>query len=204
VVTTPDRLDPSTVAADPLVQFREWYDEAQAAGVRQPDAMTLATAGTDGEPDARTVLLRGLDERGFVFYTNVESAKARQLAVHPRAALVFHWRELERQIRATGEVSRVSTDEAIGYWNSRPREHRISAWASPQSQVVDTDALTARLVEMEARFADSQPPLPPFWGGYRVVTETLELWQGRQHRFHDRVRYRRAADGGWIRERLAP
>jgi pyridoxamine 5'-phosphate oxidase len=204
VVPTPEPLDPSTVDADPLVQFRAWYDEAQAVGVRQPDAMTLATVGTEGEPDARTVLLRGLDERGFVFYTNVESAKARQLVVHPRAAVVFHWRELERQVRAGGVVSRVSTDEANAYWNSRPREHRISAWASPQSDVIGTDALTARLREIEARFAESEPPLPPFWGGYRLAIDMLELWQGRQHRFHDRVRYRRATDGRWIRERLAP
>jgi pyridoxamine 5'-phosphate oxidase len=201
---TPDELDPSTVDADPLVQFRAWYGDAWAAGVRQPDAMTLATVDTAGEPDSRTVLLRGLDERGFVFYTNVESAKARQLVAHPRAALVFHWRELERQVRAIGTVDRVSIEEATAYWNSRPREHRISAWASPQSDVVDADTLTARLVEIEARFREKEPPLPQFWGGYRVAIDTLELWQGRQHRLHDRVRYRRDAGGLWIRERLAP
>jgi pyridoxamine 5'-phosphate oxidase len=196
-------LSPESVDREPLAQFRRWYDEAVAAGVRQPDAMTLATVTADGSPDARTVLLRGLDDRGFAFYTNLESAKARELAARPQAALVFHWREAERQVRVTGPVSRLSDDEAVQYWETRPRGHRVSAWASPQSTVVDDSALQARLAEIEARFAGVDPPLPQFWGGYVVGVETLELWQGQQDRLHDRIRYRR--DGGvWTRERLAP
>jgi pyridoxamine 5'-phosphate oxidase len=201
---TSESLDPNTVDPDPIAQFRRWYDAAIRAGVRQPDAMTLATVTAEDEPVARTVLLRGLDDRGFAFYTNLESAKARELARHPIAALVFHWRELERQVRVTGTVARIGVDEATAYWNSRPRGHRVSAWASPQSEVVDADLLAALVAEVESRFADSEPPLPPFWGGYVVGVDTLELWQGRTDRLHDRVRYRRTAAGTWVRERLAP
>ncbi len=196
-------LGPTTVDLDPIAQFRHWYEEAITAGVRQPEAMTLATAGAGGAPDARTVLLRGLDERGFAFYTNLESAKAEQLAANSRAALVFHWREVERQVRVHGRVARLSEDDATRYWETRPRGHRLSAWASPQSEVVDAESLAARVAEVEAKFATTDPPLPPFWGGYVVGVEVLELWQGRKDRLHDRVRYRKAK-GVWIRERLAP
>jgi len=197
-------LDPESVAAEPLDQFRRWYDDALAAGVRQPDAMTLATATPEGAVSARTVLMRGLDERGFAFYTNVESAKASELAANPRGALVFHWRELERQIRVVGPVTRLPDGDAAQYWATRPRGHRVGAWASPQSTVIDADALAARLAEVEARFADEDPPLPPFWGGYVVGVDELECWQGRPDRLHDRVRYRRGPTGLWMRERLAP
>jgi pyridoxamine 5'-phosphate oxidase len=201
----PEPLDPESVDPDPLVQFQRWYDAAFAAGVRQPDAMTLATVSADGAPDARTVLLRGLDDRGFAFYTNLESAKARELETRPTAALVFHWREVERQVRVTGPVTRLSGAEATRYWDQRPRGHRVSAWASPQSEVVDAAALAQRLAAIEARFDASDPPLPPFWGGYVVALGTLELWQGRTDRLHDRVRYRPGEGAGmWIRERLAP
>jgi pyridoxamine 5'-phosphate oxidase len=192
------------VLPDPVEQFRRWYSQAHAAGVRQPEAMTLATAAAGGGVSARTVLLRGVDERGFVFYTNFESTKGRELAADPRAALVFHWREQERQVRVVGVVTRVALDEATRYWDDRPRGHRISAWASPQSDVVDLATLEARVAEVEARFAHDDPPLPPFWGGYRVAVDELECWQGRKDRLHDRVRYRRDGSGGWVRERLAP
>ena len=173
-------------------------------GVAQPDAMTVATATLDGAVSARTVLLRGLDEHGFAFFTNLESAKGAELVANPRAALVFHWRELERQVRVVGPVRRVDDAFATRYWESRPRGHRLSAWVSPQSRVVEDDELDARLAEVEARFADSEPPLPTFWGGFVVGVDELECWQGRLDRRHDRVRYRRDGRGGWLRERLAP
>jgi pyridoxamine 5'-phosphate oxidase len=198
------RLAPETVDADPVIQLGRWYEEAVAAGVRQPDAMTLATSTPDGRVSARTVLMRGLDERGVAFYTNKESAKAADLASNPRAALVFHWRELERQVRVTGQVHEQSHDDTARYWATRPRGHRIGAWASPQSRVVAPGELDARLADAEARFETADPPLPPFWGGYVVAVDDLELWQGRANRLHDRVRYRRDADGAWLREQLAP
>ncbi len=171
--------------------------------------MTLATVTAAGHPDARTVLLRGIDDRGFAFYTNLESAKARDLAHLPLATLVFHWREVERQVRVSGRVALLPRDEATAYWETRPRGHRIGAWASPQSRVVaGRDALEHRVAEIEARFAGTDPPLPPFWGGYRLVPAVLELWQGRLNRLHDRVRYRADIAGAdhprWIVERLAP
>ncbi len=201
---TPETLSPETCDPDPVVQFAHWLDEARAAGVRQPDAMTLATASPGGEVSARTVLLRGLDARGLVFFTNLTSAKALDLAANARAALVFHWREQERQVRVEGPVERVADTEAEHYWHTRPRGHQISAWASHQSAVVDGDELAASVARVEARFAGVDLPLPEFWGGYRVRIDELELWQGRADRLHDRVRYRRAPEGVWTRERLAP
>ncbi|MDQ1455022.1 MAG: pyridoxamine 5-phosphate oxidase [Actinomycetota bacterium] len=197
-------LAPESVEPEPIAQFRLWYREAAAAGVAQPDAMTLATATLNGAVSARTVLLRGLDERGFVFFTNLESEKGSQLVANPRAALVFHWREQERQVRVVGPVGRVDDAEAARYWESRPRGHRVSAWASPQSEVVDRAELEARVAEVEARFAGRNLPLPPFWGGFVVGVDELECWQGRPDRLHDRVRYRPDGHGGWLRERLAP
>jgi pyridoxamine 5'-phosphate oxidase len=196
-------LTPEAVAPDPVVQFRTWYADALTAGVRQPDAMTLATATPTGEVSARTVLMRGFDERGFAFYTNLESAKGSDLDANPRAALVFHWRELERQVRVVGSVTRLDDDEAARYWATRPRGHRLSAWASPQSRPVSAAELDARLAEVESRFAQSEPPLPPFWGGYVVGIDELELWQGQQDRLHDRVVYRRSG-AEFTRTRLAP
>jgi len=199
VTLTPESVDP-----DPIVQFQRWYDDAVAAGVTQPDAMTLATATPGGEVTARTVLMRGLDERGFAFFTNLASAKGVVLDDNPRAALVFHWREQERQVRVTGSVTHVATDEAVAYWDTRPRGHRVSAWASPQSSVVGETEVRARVAEVESEFAGTEPPLPPFWGGFRVSPHEVEFWQGRADRLHDRVRYRRAGADAWLRERLAP
>jgi pyridoxamine 5'-phosphate oxidase len=189
-----------------MEQFARWYDAALVAGVRQADAMTLATATSDGRVSARTVLLRGHDARGFVWFTNLESAKGEELRDNPRAALVFHWREQERQVRATGTVTEIGRDEVARYWATRPREHRLGAWASPQSRVVaDRAWLDAALRAVDERFSGEEPPVPPFWGGYRLAVAELELWQGRPGRLHDRVRYRPAPDaGGWVRERLAP
>jgi pyridoxamine 5'-phosphate oxidase len=200
-------LDVDLVDPDPIRQFERWYGDALAAGVRQPEAMTLATVTPDGRPSARAVLLRGLNRRGFVFYTNLESAKAADLSRLPYGALVFHWRELERQVRVAGPVAIVGVDEATEYWNSRPRGHRVAAWASPQSRVVASREDLDRLVAViESRYANDDPPLPPFWGGYVVGVDELELWQGRAQRLHDRIRYRRDATskGQYVVERLAP
>jgi len=194
----------SAMADDPIVQFRRWYDEAVISGVRQPDAMTLATATPDGMVSARTVLMRGLDDRGLAFYTNLASEKADQLTANPRAALVFHWRELERQVRVAGPVGRLDDDEAARYWATRPRGHQLSAWASPQSRVIDGSVLEARRAQIEERFAGLEPPLPPFWGGFVVGVDELECWQGRPDRLHERVRYRRRDAETWQREQLAP
>src|SRR5579871_6580326 len=153
-------LTPDAVAENPIEQFRAWFDDATRAGVRQPEAMTLATADALGNVSARTVLMRGLDDRGVAFYTNLESAKAADLAARPRAALVFHWREIERQVRIVGPVTRVPDEQAERYWAARPLGHRLSAWASPQSEVVDADELRARVAEVETRFAETDPPLP--------------------------------------------
>jgi pyridoxamine 5'-phosphate oxidase len=188
----------------PIEHFQHWYDEAVAAGVRQPDAMTLATVQADGTPNARTVLLRGLDERGFAFYTNFESAKGEELTARPYAALTFHWREQERQVRVRGPVARVADDVADRYWASRPRGHQLSAWASPQSRVVDEADLVAAVAELDGRYAGEQPPRPPFWGGFVVAVDELELWQGRPDRLHERRRFRRSDGEAWIEERLAP
>jgi pyridoxamine 5'-phosphate oxidase len=193
------------VDPDPVVQFGRWFDDANAANLVEPSAMTLATAGADGIPSARMVLLRGVDQRGFVFYTNYESRKAAELAANPRAALVFWWGELQRQVRVEGRVQRTSHEESAAYFRTRPPGSRLGAWASPQSRVIPSRAvLDERVAELEARHPDGDLPLPPFWGGYRLVPEVIELWQGRPNRLHDRLRYTRAPGGGWRIERLAP
>jgi pyridoxamine 5'-phosphate oxidase len=193
------------VDPDPVVQFGRWFDDANAANLVEPSAMTLATAGADGIPSARMVLLRGVDQRGFVFYTNYESRKAAELAANPRAALVFWWGELQRQVRVEGRVQRTSHEESAAYFRTRPPGSRLGAWASPQSRVIPSrTVLDERVAELEARHPDGDLPLPPFWGGYRLVPEVIELWQGRPNRLHDRLRYTRAPGGGWRIERLAP
>lgn len=201
---TREALAEADVDADPVVQFGRWFEQAEQAGLLEPHAMTLATATPDGRPSARMVLLRGFDERGFCFYTNYESRKGAELAANPRAALVFWWGELERQVRIEGTVERTSRAESEAYFASRPPGSRLSAAASPQSRVIEgRAALERRVAELAAVVPDGNVPLPGFWGGYRLAHEVVEFWQGRPNRLHDRLRYRRAGDG-WRIERLAP
>jgi pyridoxamine 5'-phosphate oxidase len=199
-------LDEATVAHDPLVQFAAWYDAAVAAGVPEPEAMTLSTATPDGRPSARVVLLRGFDARGFCFFTNYTSRKGRELDGNPFAALTFHWAALERQVRIEGQVERTSAAESDAYFTSRPSTSRIGAWSSPQSDVVaGREALEALFARFRAQHPDDAAiPRPEHWGGYRLVPDRIEFWQGRPSRLHDRLRFRRAAGGAWTLERLAP
>ena len=197
-------LDEASTDADPIAQFARWWDEATRSEIREVNAMTLATADAAGRPSARTVLLKEFDARGFVFYSNYESRKGRELAANPRAALLFFWKELERQVRIDGQVERVDQADSDAYFKSRPLASRIGAWASPQSEVIPGKAwLLARAAEMGLRHGVS-PARPPHWGGYRVVPEAVEFWQGRPSRLHDRLRYRLGDGGVWVRERLAP
>jgi pyridoxamine 5'-phosphate oxidase len=198
------QLTEDTAAADPIAQFRLWFDEALRAEALEVNAMTLATVSADGEPSARTVLLKGLGDQGFVFYTNYESAKARDLEHNPRACLLFFWAELERQVRITGSVSRVSREETAEYFQTRPRESQIGAWVSPQSRVIPHRRLLEENFEsLTAQYEGDAVPVPPFWGGYSVVPTKIEFWQGRSGRLHDRLLYTRT-ESGWQRVRLAP
>ena len=198
------RLSERDVASDPITQFQIWFEQARASEIVEPNAMTLATATPDGAPSARIVLLKGIDERGFVFFTDYRSRKGEELRANPRAALVFHWQELERQVRVTGSVERVTEAESEGYFRTRPLGSRIGAWCSHQSSVIgNRETLEKRMAELERDFASGDVPLPPYWGGFRVTPETVEFWQGRPNRLHDRIRYARERDG-WRLERLAP
>jgi pyridoxamine 5'-phosphate oxidase len=196
-------MDIGDLDPDPLVQLRAWLDDARDA-VPQPDAMVVATATSDGRPSARVVLLRGLDDRGLVFFTNRESRKGSELTENPCAAAMLHWWELGRQARVEGTVEEVSPEESDAYWRTRPRGSQIAAWASPQSRALaDREALETQFAEADARFGYGVVPRPGFWGGFRIVPEQVELWTHRDDRLHDRIVYRRTA-GGWERERLAP
>ncbi|HEX4885260.1 MAG TPA: pyridoxamine 5'-phosphate oxidase [Casimicrobiaceae bacterium] len=197
-------LDETAAASVPLQQFERWLHEAIEAQLPEPTAMTLATVGADHRPSTRIVLLKGSDARGFVFYTNYLSRKGHELAVNPYAALQFHWTELERVVRIEGRVEKTGDDESDAYYRTRPLDSRIGAWASPQSQVIASRAvLVAEAAKYGARFM-LDPPRPPHWGGYRLVPDRFEFWQGRRSRLHDRLRYVLQPDGRWARERLAP
>lgn len=197
-------LGPADLDANPVEQFRKWFDEALEAGQPEPEAMALATTGDDG-PSVRFVLLKAFDHRGFVFYTNYHSRKGAELGGRPRAALAWRWALLDRQVRVSGLVERVSAEESDAYFASRPRGSAIGAWASEQSTVIpDRSVLEARVTELEARFGtEAQPPRPPWWGGFRVLPRRFEFWQARTNRLHDRFQYR-PGDTGWVIERLSP
>ena len=199
------QLDEHTVAADPHAQFGSWYEELRVLpDVVEPAAVVLATSDPTGRPSARVVLLRGRDERGYVFFTNYDSRKGRELDANPQAALLFFWERLQRQVRIEGRVERVAAPESDAYFERRPRGHRLSAWASRQSSVVaNREQLEAQFAQEDARFASGDVPRPPFWGGYRVIPDAFEFWQGRRNRVHDRIAYLRAGDG-WRIERLSP
>mgnify|MGYP001246840549 CR=1 FL=1 len=197
-------LEEHETASEPLRQFEAWMAEALRSGIPEPNAMTLATVGEGGRPSCRPVLIKDFDARGIVWYSNYSSRKGRELAATPFAALQFHWVELERVVRIEGRVERLSAQESDAYFASRPLNHRIGAWASPQSEVIPgRTAIVARAAEIGLKFG-LHPPRPPHWGGYRLVPDYWEFWQGRTSRLHDRIRYRLDAEGRWVKERLAP
>ena len=198
-------LSETALNPDPILQFEQWLQEAAAAGVFEPGAACLATASRQGEPSARVVLLKGVEARGFIFFTNYESPKARDLAENPQAALVVAWVELARQVRISGSVERISREQSARYFETRPAGSRLSAWASHQSEVIDSrQVLEERMQRLRTRFGDGEIPLPPFWGGYCLSPTRIEFWQGRPDRLNDRLRYRRQAEAQWVLERLAP
>ncbi len=197
-------LDVPDLAPDPIAQFRSWLADTIGAGLHEPNAMVVSTVSAEGRPSVRLVLLKGVDERGFVFYTNYESRKARELEANPAVSLLFPWHDLQRQVRVEGWATRVSTEESEAYFEARPRASRLGAWASPQSrEVASRSELDDLYAGVEQRF-EGDVPLPPFWGGYRVRPETVEFWQGRKGRLHDRLVYRQLRETGWEILRLAP
>jgi len=197
-------LSEEKAGPDPLALFAEWFKDAKRAGVYLPEAMSLATATSDGKPSARMMLVKGFDERGFRFFTNYESRKSDDLTANPRAAMVFHWGILQRQVRIRGDIEKLSEEESRAYFRTRPRGSQLGAWASEQSSVLENRReLVERFREHEQRFKDTEVPLPPFWGGYRLIPHSIEFWQGRANRLHDRLLYTRESDG-WKVVRLAP
>ncbi len=198
-------LSRNTLDDDPIKQFEKWFKEAMATVEKDPNAMSLATVNAIGQPSLRTVLLKYFDERGFVFFTNYESRKARDIGQNPRVALLFPWLVLERQVKIEGIAEKVSFAETARYFTTRPRGSQIGAWVSPQSSVIESrNFLLQKFEEMKVRFEKGQVPVPKHWGGYRVVPHVIEFWQGRPNRLHDRFQYSRQADGSWLIERLAP
>jgi pyridoxamine 5'-phosphate oxidase len=198
-------LDIGEINPSPVIQFKTWFDQALAAKLPEPNAMTVATTTPDGQPSARMVLLKDFDHRGFVFFTNYNSRKGKELAANPQATLVFWWAELERQVRISGSVEQVSSRESDQYFDSRPHQSRLSAWVSHQSEVVASrEDLEYRLQEFQQKYANEEIPRPPHWGGLRVLPTEIEFWQGRPSRLHDRLLYMRLNDGSWKIERLSP
>ena len=198
-------LDESAVAVDPIAQFRTWFDQATAEGLPEPNAVTVSTATPEGRPSSRVVLMRGFDERGFVFYTNYRSRKGREIEENPHAAMCFFWQPMERQVRIDGRIEKTTEVESDDYFRGRPTGSKLGAWVSNQSGVVPgRSTLEAEMEAIKIRFPGEEIPRPPHWGGFRVVPESVEFWQGRRSRLHDRLVYRRADDGGWRVERLAP
>ncbi|MDJ0713314.1 MAG: pyridoxamine 5'-phosphate oxidase [Prochloraceae cyanobacterium] len=192
-------------AISPIDQFKIWFQQAVDANLTEPNAMTLATISSEGKPSARIVLLKDVDDRGFVFFTNYESVKGQHLLENPQAALVFFWIELERQVRVEGKAEKVSSAESDAYFSTRPRGSQLGAWVSKQTEVIASrEVLQSKLEELEQKYADKEIPRPPHWGGFRLIPSEFEFWQGRPNRLHDRLRYRLAENGNWIRERLSP
>lgn len=199
------RLNKTDAHPNPFEQFTLWFDQAVAAKLPEPNAMTLATATPDGKPSARMVLLKGYDERGFVFYTNYKSRKGQQLLANPWGAIAFWWTQLERQVRIEGQIEQVSAEESDAYFHSRPQDSQLGAWASEQSQVIDSrEVLEQRLQHLKTEYENKTIPRPPYWGGFRLIPVAIEFWQGRPSRLHDRLLYQRTAEGSWMIQRLSP
>lgn len=202
---TLEGLSETEIDLNPFIQFKKWFDQALAAQLPEPNAMTIATAMPDGKPSARMVLLKDFDERGFVFFTNYNSRKGQELAENPQAALVFWWAELERQVRISGHVEKVSENESDNYFHSRPPNSRLGAWVSNQSEVIESrEVLEQRMQEFQSKYENQEIPRPTHWGGLRVIPAEIEFWQGRSSRLHDRLLYTRLDDGSWKIERLSP
>jgi pyridoxamine 5'-phosphate oxidase len=198
-------LSEKDAARDPFRQFEKWFQEAEAAKIHEPNAAVLATGSKDGRPSARTVLLKGMDGRGFVFYTNYNSRKGRELEANARGAYLFPWFALERQVIIEGAVTKIAREESEAYFHSRPRASQLAAWASAQSAIISgRDELEAAMKAVEKKYSGQEAPLPPNWGGFRIAPDSVEFWQGRRSRLHDRLRYRREGNGPWVIERLAP
>jgi pyridoxamine 5'-phosphate oxidase len=200
-----EQLDESTINRDPIRQFQSWFTDAVACGMPLPEAMTMASVGTDGKPHARVLLLKQVDAEGFVFFTNYRSAKAREMDYNPYVALCFHWPQLERQVRVEGKVERISAEESRDYFRTRPRDSQIGAWVSPQSEVISSRAvLEQRKAELEKYYSGRDIDCPEHWGGYRLLPERIEFWKGREGRLHDRLVFERTTAGSWVINRLAP